>query len=63
MKKFFIYYNNGDFETSSTMNTTLLHMVDVGVIKAIFDCESNVAWVRSPEGTAKEVKVHNVSGL
>lgn len=61
--KYFIYYNNGDFETSGSINMTLLHMIEVGVIKIIFDCNGGTAWVRAADGPSKEVKVHHVDGL
>jgi hypothetical protein len=63
MKKFFIYYDNGYFEVSDSMNITLLHMIDTGVIKIIYNVEEDKAWIRSDEGTAKEVKVCEIEGL
>lgn len=62
-QKFFIYYNNGQFETTDKINITLIHMVEIGVIKIIFDCVDNKAWVRLEDGTSKEIKVTNVGGL
>jgi hypothetical protein len=62
-KKYFIYYINGQFETVDSFNMTFLHMVEMGVIRIIFDVEANKAWLRNEEGIAKEVVVTNVSGL
>jgi len=61
--KIFIYYNNGSFELTDKPNITLLHMVEMGVIKIIADLEKGKAWVRNEEGIAKEVKIPEVSGL
>jgi len=55
--KTFIYYNNGNFEMTNTMNTTLLHMVEMGVIRIIVDIEQKKAWIRNEEGIAKDVKI------
>lgn len=63
MKKYFVYYNNGYFESTDTMNITLLHMVDVGTIKIIINVAEGKAWIKGEEGTAKEVKIPEVSGL
>jgi len=61
--KTFIYYNNGYFEMTDTMNTTLLHMVETGVIKIIVDIEQKKAWVRNDEGIAKDIKIPQVKGM
>ena len=61
--KTFIYYNNGNFEMTDTMNTTLLHMVEMGVIKIIVDIEQKKAWIRNEEVIAKDVKIPQVQGL
>ena len=61
--KFFIYYNNGNFESTDKLNVTLLHMIEMGVIKIMVDCENEKAWIRNEEGIAKEITVPKVSGL
>ena len=61
--KIFIYYNNGNFEMTDTMNITLLHMVEMGVIKIIVDIEQEKAWIRNEEGIAKDVEIPKVKGL
>jgi hypothetical protein len=38
MKKYFILYSNGYFESSETMNVTMLHMIETGAIKLLIDC-------------------------
>jgi len=63
MKQIFIYYNNGNFEASDKLNVTLLHMIEMGVIKIIVDFEQGKAWIRNDEGIAKDVKIPEVSGL
>lgn len=63
MKKIFIYYNNGVFEATDKANITLLHMIEVGVIKIMVDIEAGKAWIRNNEGIAQSVKVNEVSGL
>lgn len=63
MKNFFIYYNNGYFESTDSMNITLLHMIDTGVIKIIVNSKEGRAWIRGDEGIAKEVKIPEISGL
>ena len=63
MKKFFVYYNNNHFEYLDSINVSLLHMVDIGVIKIIVNNIQGTAWIRSEDGTSKEIKVPEVSGL
>lgn len=63
MKNFFIYYNNGYFEATDKMNFTLLHMVDIGVVKLIINHEEGKAWIKGDEGSAKEVKIPEITGL
>jgi hypothetical protein len=63
MNAFFIYYNNGYFESSDKMNITLLHMIDTGVVKIIVNTKEGKAWIRGEEGTTKEVKIPEISGL
>jgi len=62
-KQYFIYYNNGNMEISNSINITLLHMIEMEVIKLIFDCSENKVWKLTKEGTAKDTKVPEVSGL
>ena len=62
-KQFFIYYNNGNVEISNSINITLLHMIEMEVIKLIYDCSENKIWRINKEGIAKESKVPEVSGL
>jgi len=61
--KTFIYYNNGYFEMTDGINTTLLHMVETGVIRIIVDIEQKKAWIRNDEGIAKETKIPEVKGI
>jgi len=61
--KFLILYNNGQAETVSKMSITLLHMVELGVAKIIFNCNENKAWIRQDDGTTKEVTITHVNGL
>ena len=60
---FFIYYNNGNFECTDKLNITLVHMVELGVIKVIFDLTDKEAYISAGDGTHKKVKVTTVSGL
>lgn len=57
MKHIFIYYNNGNFELTDSPNLTLLHMIEMKVIKIMVDVENKKAWVRNEDGIAKEVKI------
>lgn len=63
MKPIFIYYNNGAFEATDKLNITLLHMIEMGVIKIMVDTKEGKAWIRNEEGIAKEIKVTEVGGL
>lgn len=63
MKKFFIYYANGYFESTSSINVTLVHMIELGLIKVIIDTEANEAYIKNEEGGHKRVKIPNVEGL
>ena len=62
-KRYFIYYNNGYFETVDKVSMTFLHMIDIGVIKIIFDYEESKLWKSDSEGIAKSIIVPDVSGL
>lgn len=63
MEKHLIYYNNGTMETTDSVNITLIHMVEIGVIKFIFNMKSNEAIVRTEDGLHKSIKITDVSGL
>lgn len=61
--KYLVYYNNGNIETTSKINFTFIHMIEMGVIKFIFDCNKNKAWIRTQEGLSTEITVSNIEGL
>ena len=61
--KYFIYCANGYFESTDKLNSTLIHMVEIGLIKIIVDVEAKKAWRARGDGTAEQVTVTNVSGL
>ena len=63
MKKIFIHYNNGHFELIEKINFTLLHMIDIGVIKIIIDVNDESAYIRGDDGIAKKVKIPSVKGI
>lgn len=63
MNNFIIYYANGYFEASDNINITLLHMIDIGLIRIIFNLKSGKAWVRNEQGSSKEIDVPQISGL
>lgn len=63
MKDFTIYYSNGYFETMDKINFTLLHMIDIGLIKVIFSNKEKLAYVSDGEGNFKKVKIPEISGL
>lgn len=63
MNRYFIYYNNGEFEASKEINITLIHMVEVGVIKLIVDTKEAKAWTRRQDGTTVKETIHQISGL
>lgn len=62
-KKYFVYYVNGNFETTDTFNLTFMHMIEMGVIRIVADVTNNKAWLRNEEGICKEVVLPNVNGL
>jgi hypothetical protein len=60
---FLIYYNTGLIETSSNISPTLLHMIEVGVVKFVYDIEANKAWIMGSEGIAKQIEINNVINI
>ncbi len=62
-RKYLVYYNNGYVETIDRLSVTFLHMIEVGVVKLIFDCNENKAWTRTEDGLSREFTVTHVSGL
>lgn len=63
MNNFLIYYNNGRLQAHDNMNGTLLHMIEVGVVKFIVDTKEGKAWVLGEEGIATKITVTQVNGL
>ena len=63
IKKFTIFYKNKYFETTDTINITLIHMVEIGLIEIIFDNEKCEAWIPVGDGTNKKIKIPEISGL
>lgn len=61
--KYFILYNNGRAETTDRVGMALLHMIEMGVIKIIFNCNENKAWIVAEDGVAKEINITHVTGL
>ena len=60
---YFIYYNNGHFECCEKLNFTLMHLIDIGIIKVIFDNEQQKVWIRGNEGTMIERKVDDITNV
>ena len=44
MKKFIVYYNNGVIEASDSLNSTFLHLIEVGVVKSVIDITELKVW-------------------
>ena len=63
MKRYFIYYANGLFETTEKININHMHMIDVGLIKIIVDSKENNAIISNGTGSYKEVKIPEIEGL
>lgn len=65
MKRILVYYNNGYFESTdiNDFGTTLLHILEIGVAKLIVDTQDEIAWIKDNEGTAKKIKIPEITGL
>jgi len=61
--KYFIYYNNGYSESVDRLSLIFLHMVEIGLIKIIFDCNENKTYQSRGDGTGHWVTCTQVGGL
>ena len=60
---YFVFYNNGHFEVIDAVNPTWLHMIEVGVVKVIYDCQDKKVWNLDSSGKVQNVVATFTMGL
>jgi len=61
--KFIVFYNTGVVEGMLKINTTLLHMMEVGTVKSIVDIEDKKVWKLAQDGKPQKENICIVEGL